>query len=573
MLFNIEINDQEFSARRGETILTVLNRNGIKVPTLCYMAGMTPTGSCRMCMVEVDGLPGLVPACSQPVEEWMKIRTHSARVIRARRTLLELLLASHPDDCLYCEKSNHCELQALSEELNVRERRYQQKRKPVQIDKACPSVERNPAKCILCGRCIRTCDTVIGIAAIDITGRGSASSIGTSQNKGLNFQGCVKCGQCIMVCPTGALSERSSLHRVLDALNNPELCTVIQFSPTAPGSVAEEFGLKPGKDALNLLRTALRMAGFKYILDTSLAADLAIMEEATIIAERLKKKEKLPVFTASCPSWVHYLREFRPDYLQNLLPVRSPQQIMGSLIRSYVIPPHNRAPETVFSVSVMPCTASKAEAEQEGLISDKYRDVDAVLTIRELVRLIRLFGIDVTSLEPDPTDSMYGTRSSAGKLCGAAGGGLEGTLRTTYQLMTGQELQPVKINDLRGLKEFKEFRMKIGKDYFNAVAVSGLGRAIKLLEDIASGKSRYDIIEVMACPYGCINGGGQPFGADEKTLKARMKAIYDVDEEEMIKVAHKSPVVGHVYEKLLGSPGSPAAREMTHRTHTLSSGS
>jgi iron-only hydrogenase group A len=573
MLFNIDINDQEFSARRGETILTVLNRNGIKVPTLCYMAGMTPTGSCRMCMVEVDGLPGLVPACSQPVEEWMKIKTHSARVIRARRTLLELLLASHPDDCLYCEKSNNCELQALSEELNVRERRYQQKRKPVQIDKACPSVERNPAKCILCGRCIRTCDAVMGIAAIDITGRGSASSIGTSQNKGLNFQGCVKCGQCIMVCPTGAISERSSLHRVLDALNNPELCTVIQFSPAAPGSLAEEFGLKPGKDALNILRTALRMAGFKYVLDTSLAADLVIMEEASLIAERLKKKEKLPVFTASCPSWVHYLREFRPDYLPNLLPVRSPQQIMGSLIRSYVIPPHNRAPETVFSVSVMPCTASKAEAELEGLISGKYRDVDAVLTIRELVRLIRLFGIDVTSLEPDPTDSMFGTRSSAGKLSGVAGGELEGTLRTTYQVMTGQELQPVKITDLRGLKEFKEYRMKIGKDYFNAVAVSGLGRAIKLLDDIASGKSRYDIIEVMACPYGCINGGGQPFGADEKTLKARMKAIYDVDEEEMIKVAHKSPVVGHVYEKLLGNPGSPTAREMTHRTQPLTSGS
>ena len=555
MLFNIEINDQEVSARRGETILTVLNRNGIKVPTLCNMSGMTPTGSCRMCMVEVDGLHGLVPACSQPVEEWMKIRTHSSRVIRARKTLLELLLASHPDDCLYCDKNGHCELQVLSEELNVRERKYQQKRRPVQIDKTCPSVERNPAKCILCGRCIRICDTVMGVAAIDVTGRGSSSMIGTTQNKGLNYAGCVKCGQCIMVCPTGALSERSSVNRVFEALNNPELSTVIQFSPTAPGSIAEEFGLKPGKDALNLLRTALRMAGFKYILDTSFAADITIMEDAAAIVERLRKKERLPMFTATCPSFVHYIREFRPDLLPNLLPARSPQQIMGTLVRNYVIPPQARNPESVFSVSVMPCTAKKAEAEQEGRSGEKYRDVDAVLTIRELVKLIRLLGIDLASLEPDPTDTNHGIRSSAGKLYGVAGGGLEGTLRTVYQMMTSQELQPAKINDLRGMKEFKEYRLKIGKEFINTVAVSGLARAIRLLEEMEAGKARYDIIEVMACPYGCVNGGGQPFHADEKTLKARVKAIYDVDEEEMIKVAHKNPNIGLVYEKLFGTPG------------------
>jgi iron-only hydrogenase group A len=564
MLFNIEINSQEYSARRGETILTLLNRNGIRVPTLCHMAGLTPTGSCRMCMVEVDGLPGLVPACSQLVEEWMRIRTHSARVIRARKTLLELLLASHPDDCLYCEKSGHCELRVLTEELDIRERKYQQKRRPVQIDKTCPSVERNPAKCILCGRCIRTCDAVMGVAAIDVTGRGSTSTIGTAQNKGLNVQGCVKCGQCIMVCPTGALSERSAIQKVLDALHRQDLCTVIQFSPTVPGSIAEEFGLKPGKDTLNLLRAALRMAGFNYILDTSFAADLTIMEEAAAIAEHLRKKEKLPVFTSSCPSWVHYLREYRPELLPSLLPVKSPQQAMGSLVRNYIIPSQSRAPETVFSVSVMPCTAKKAEADSEGMINEQYRNVDAVLTTRELVRLIRLLGIDLAGLEPDPVDTIYGTRSSAGKLCGVAGGGLEGILRSLYQMMTSQELHPAKINDLRGLKELKEFRLKIGKEWINAVAVSGLARAIRLLDEIDAGKARYDIIEVMACPFGCINGGGQPFHADEKSLKARMKAIYDVDEEEMIKVAHKNPNISLVYEKLLGNPGSARSKEMIY---------
>ncbi len=567
MLFNIEINGQEFSARRGETILTVLNRNGIRVPTLCYMSGMTPTGSCRMCMVEVDGLPGLVPACSQPVEEWMRIKTHSTRVIRARKMILELLLASHPDDCLYCEKSGHCELQVLSQELDVRDRKYRQKRKPVQIDKACPSIERDPAKCILCGRCIRICDNVIGIGAIDITGRGSSSMIGTSINKGLNFQGCIKCGQCIMVCPTGALSERSAVLRVLDALNDPELCPVIQFSPTTPGAIAEEFGLKPGKDALNLLRAALRMAGFKYILDTSFAADLTIMEEAATIVERLKRKDKLPVFTSTCPSWVHYVKELRPDLLPHLVTVKSPQQIMGFLMRNYVVPAQDRAPESIFSVSVMPCTAKKAEAEQDRIPGENYRPVDAVLTTRELVKLIRLLGIELANLEPDPTDTIHGIRSSAGKLYGVAGGGLEGIMRTVYHMMTSQELQPSKINDLRGLKELKEYRVKIGKEYINTVAVSGLGRAIRLLEDIAAGKARYDIVEVMACPYGCINGGGQPFHADEKTLKARMKAIYDVDEEEMIKVAHKNPNISFLYDKMLGTPNSARARELIHLTH------
>jgi iron-only hydrogenase group A len=569
MLFNIEINSQEYSARRGETILTVLNRNGIRVPTLCNMAGMTPTGSCRMCMVEVEGLPGLVPACSQPVEEWMRIRTHSTRVIRARKTLLELLLASHPDDCLYCSRNGQCELQTLTEELDIRDRKYLQKRKPVQIDKSCPSVERDPSKCILCGRCIRTCDSVIGVAAIDVTGRGSTSMIGTAQNKGLNATGCVKCGQCVMVCPTGALSERSSIQKVLDALNNPDLCTVVQFSPTTPGSVAEVFGLKPGKDTHNILRAALRMAGFKYIFDTSFAADLAIMEEAAAISERIRKKEHLPVFTASCPSWVHYLRTVRPDLLPNLLPVRSPQQIMGTLIRNYIIPPHSRAPETIFSVSVMPCTAKKAEAEFEGVIGGKYRNVDVVLTIRELVKLIRLLGIELTGLEADPVDTIHGIRSSSGKLFGVAGGPLEGMLRTLYQMSSSQELNPSKVNDLRGLKEVKEYRLKSGKDYINTVAVSGLGRAIRLLEEIESGKARYDIIEVMACPFGCINGGGQPFHADEKALKARMKAIYDVDEEEMIKVAHKNPNIGLLYEKLLGNPGSVRSKEIIHQQRTI----
>lgn len=567
MLIDIEINDQQVTAKRGETILSLLNRNGIKVPTLCNLPNLTPTGSCRMCVVEVEGFPGLVPACSQPVEEWMKIRTHSPRVIKARRTLIELLLAGHPDDCLYCERNNNCELQNLAEELHVRERRFRRKYTSVQIDKACNSIERDPGKCILCGRCVRICNTVIGVSAIDVIGRGSKSMIGTSYNKGLNFAGCVKCGQCIMVCPTGALLERSGSQKVIDALHDNNICPVIHFSPTTPAAMAEEFGLKPGKDALNILRAALRMMGFRYVLDTSYAADIAIMEDAAMITERLKTRTNIPAMTSSCPSWAHYIRQFRPKCTPNLLTTKSPQQIMGMLVKNFFIAADSTPPEAIFSVSVMPCTAKKEEATAENPFKEGQKSVDVVLTNRELAKLIRLFGIDVASLEPDPTDTMYGAKSSAGKLYGVSGGGLESLLRTVHYMMTGQELSPSKINDLRGMKEYKETRMKIGKQYLTAISVSGLANAIKVLDDIEAKKISPDILDVMACPIGCVNGGGQKTNADEKVMKARIKALYDVDDEEMIKVAHKSPAVSLVYEKMFGKPGSGQAIEMIHNVN------
>jgi iron-only hydrogenase group A len=563
MLFKMEINGQEVSARRGETILNVLNRHGIRVPTLCNMPQLTPTGSCRLCVVEVDGISPLVPACSHPAEEWMKVRTHSQRVLKARKTIVELLLASHPDDCLYCDRNGSCELQNLTEELNLRERKYRRHGRILQIDKACPSIERDPAKCILCGRCIRTCDSVIGVSTIDVIGRGSESLIGTSYNKGLNFSGCVKCGQCIMVCPTGALRERSSVQKVVEALNDPGKFPVIQFSPTTPASIAEDFGIKPGKDVLNMLRAALRMMGFRYALDTSFGADVAIMEESAEIAARLKSGDRLPILTASCPSWVHYLRENRPQYLSHLLTVKSPQQIMGALTRNFIVS-SERLNGSLFSVAVMPCTAKKAEAEPDVDPGTGSNNVDAVLTTRELVKLIHLMGIDLAGLEPDPSDAMFGIRSSAGKLYGVAGGPLEAVLRTTQFMMTSQENGNGKINELRGLKEVKEARIRIGKQTYTAVAVSGMAKAIRLLDEIAAGRDNIDILEVMACPFGCINGGGQRIGTDEKSLKTRMKAIYDIDEEEMIKVAHKNPNVTLVYERLFGQPGSERARQLLH---------
>ncbi|MCK9202852.1 MAG: [FeFe] hydrogenase, group A [Bacteroidales bacterium] len=564
MQFDIEINDEHVTAKRGETIKNVLDRIGIKVPTLCYMNGFSPTGSCRMCVVEVDGIPGLVPSCSHLVEEWMKIKTHSPRVIKARKTLIELLLASHPNDCLYCEKNGQCELQVLASELQVRERKYQSKRTPIQIDKICPSIERDPAKCVLCERCVRVCNEIIGVGAIDIIGRGSESRIGTTYNKGLNVKACVKCGQCIQVCPTGALTEKQSFQAVMEALNKPGLFPVLQFSPTVPAAIAEEFNLKTNKDVLNLLRAALKKMGFRQVFDTSMAADLNIMEEAAEFIDRLKSQKDLPLFTSCCPSWVHFVEALRPGFLPKLSTTLPPQQIMGRLIKQYITSSAGQKPEDVYVVSVMPCTAKKDEAGKDYLKDSETRFVDAVITTRELIKMIRLMGIDFSGLEPEPNDSSFSIRSSASKLFGVAGGHLEGLIRTIHFNLTGQELSPLKLTDLRGLKTRKETRIRLGKQLINVVSVSGLANIKSILDEIEAGKGDVHIIEVMACPYGCINGGGQPKGSDEKSLKGRMKVIYDVDEEEIIKVAHKNPIMTGLYEKFLDRPNSDRNKELLH---------
>jgi iron-only hydrogenase group A len=537
MIFTIEINGRTVTARRDETILSVLNRTGIRVPTLCHLAGFTPTGACRMCVVEVEGMPGLVTSCSHPVEEWMKIHTHSPRVLKARRTIVELLLANHPDDCLYCDRSGTCELQDLASELNIKERHYRQGRHSIRIDRNCNSIERDPSKCILCGRCIRVCDEILGMNAIEIVGRGSKSSIGTSNNKGLNIEACIKCGQCIMVCPTAALKEKSSYPAVIDALNNKDLYPVIQISPGVQGSIAEDLGIKGGKDMQNLLGTALRMMGFRQVFDTSASADLMVLEISQQLARRIKDKEKMPLFTSCCPSWVKYIEEYRPELIKHMVAAKSPMLIMGSWIRENYSRQMNIAKEKIFSVAVMPCTSKKHEATVDG---KDHPLIDAVLTTRELIRMIRMYGIDFNTMEPGNAEPGLGARGTAGRLSGISGGESEAVIRSLYFQMTGQELSPVRINELRGLKNRKEAKVRIGRSTYGFAAVSGLAAALQLIGEIESGKNEFHMVEVMACPFGCINGGGQRLGTDEKALKSRMKALYDADEEEMVKVAHRN---------------------------------
>ncbi len=563
MVFTIEINGRKVTAKSGETILTVLNRNGIKVPTICHLSGFTPTGACRMCVVEVEGLPELTTSCSHPVEEWMRIHTHSPRVLKARKTLVELLLANHPDDCLYCDRSGSCELQKLAEDLNIRERKFRGRKPSIQIDRNCASIERDPAKCILCGRCIRVCDEVIGVSAIEIIGRGSKNAIGTSLNKGLNIKACVKCGQCIMVCPTGALKERNSYPAVIEALQNKDIYPVIQLSPAVLVSVAEDIGVKTGKDPLSLLKTALLRMGFKEVYDTSVGADILVMETAAALVNRVKNKEKIPLFTSCCPSWVSVVREFRPAFTGHLAAAESPMMITGTLIKKYFAEKNKTNPDKIFSVAVMPCTSKKAEIITES--PSDYKNVDAVITTRELIRLFRLFGIDFTNLDNESPEPSYGLRGSSGKLFGTAGGAMESIIRTFYFQMTGQELPGTRVMEMRGQKNRKEFKLKIGKQTYGFAAVNGLLNAKILLDEIESGRNDLHMVEVMACLSGCINGGGQRFGSDEKTLKARAKALYDSDEEEMIRVAHKNPAVSTIYEEFLEAPLSEKSRTMIYR--------
>lgn len=562
MNFDIEVNNRTIQARKGETILAALNRNGINVPTLCNLKGLSPTGACRVCVVEVEGFQSLVTSCSYPVKEGMKIKTHSPRVVKARKTLVELLLSNHPDDCLYCERNGNCELQDLSVELNIRERRISGRKSRHRLDLSSPSIMRDPSKCILCGRCVRTCDEIQSVSTLEFLNRGSKTIVGTSMNRDLNFSNCIACGQCVLVCPTGALHEHSNLDDIQDALNNKSQKVVIQFGPSISVSLAEEFGIKAGKDINGLLVAALRKIGFDFIFDSTFAADLAIMETAAELQQRMEKKENLPMISSCCPAWVKFAEQFYPELLPLLSSSKSPQQMMGTIIKTYFAQKQGINPNEIFSVSIMPCLAKKFEAQRVEMTSKGLSDVDLVLSTRELARLIRLYGIDINSIDPQQADSPFSIRSSAGKLFATAGGTAEALVRTMHYNLTGKELVTPKINELRIGVGVKEVHHKIGKEKFKVILSNGLKDIHKLLQNIKEGGNDAQYIEIMACPGGCINGGGQPFSANDKDIKARAKSIYDIDDVETIKVAHKNPMLIDLYNDFLEKPGSEKAKKL-----------
>ena len=549
MLFTITVNNRKIKAEKGETILSALNRNGIIIPTLCRIKEFTPTGACRMCVVEVEGRDRLVTACSQPVEEWMKIRTHSPRVITARKTIVELLLSNHPDDCLYCDKNLNCELQKLSEELNIRERRIRARKIRPRLDQSSPAIVRELSKCILCGRCVRVCEEVITSTSLDFINKGSLIHVGPALDRDFNFSSCIHCGQCVLVCPTGALHEKHNINEVQEYLNNPDLLKVIQYTPLVASVIAEELGIRYNKEFDRILNSILRKIGFEKVFTTGTGTDICISEIAEQLSERIKKKDG-SLYISVCPAWVKYAEQFMPDLLPQLSTVKSPQQIAGVLIKTLIAGQTGIKPEKIYSVSATPCMAMKFEARRDGMMRKGISDVDSVMTIRELVRLIRLYGIDVTNIEPEPVDEPMSGRTSSAALAEVSGGMAESVARLLWFNHYNKEADKQLFKKLRSGGSFREAAIKIDNYDLNIAVVDGLTGLEKLRNAQAAGR-KYDLIEVMTCPGGCINGAGLPYSAVKAEKKGRAKLIYQADETDALSLPCKSPVLMNLYEKLI----------------------
>lgn len=554
MIFEIEINNKPVKVKKGETILSVLNRTGIKVPTLCSMKDFSPTGMCRMCVVEVEGRDNLIPSCSFKVEEWMKIKTHSPKVVKARKTIVELLLANHPDDCLYCERNGNCELQKHAEDLHVRERRIGGQKLSFNIDKSSVAIVHEHSKCILCGRCIRVCDETIGVSALDFTDRGIYTSVQTALNKPINYSNCINCGQCTMVCPTAALTERINFSELQAFLHDPNKIIVALYSPSIAITLADEFGIRAGKDINGIINAILRKIGFDKVFDTSFGSDLMVMETASEIKHRIQNNIALPVLSSCCPGWVKYVEQYFHDLIPNLASSKSSQQMMGAMLKTYYAQKHNILPENIYTVSIMPCTARKFEAIRPDMTYRGISDVDSVITTRELLRMIRMYGIDVANIEPETVDMFFSNPSSAGKMVNVSGGTAEMVSRTLHWMMNGNEIQESKLSSLRGSKPLKEVKFEMDKTERAVMVVNGMSNAKKLLEEIANGRNDLAYVEVMACPNGCIAGGGQPINSKEEALKQRTKIIYDSDEKDTIRAAHNNKQVQEFYDLYFGTP-------------------
>lgn len=565
-MVTILIDNKPCEAPEGSTIYEAAKRVGVTIPTLCHVEGLNPTGACRICVVEVEGIPGLVPSCSFPIAEGMHIRTHSPRVLLSRKTIVELLLANHPDDCLYCIRNTDCQLQDLAADLGVTRRRYIGERNRFKEDVSSPSVIRDPEKCILCGKCVRVCEEIQQVSAIDFINRGSKTHIGVAFDDGLNVSSCINCGQCIIVCPTGSLHEHDHLKAVMDALNDPDRMVVVQHAPSVSVTLGEAFGLAPGTDCDGIMTAALRRLGFDRVFDTSFTADLTIMEEGSELVHRIKTGGKLPMLTSCSPGWIKFAEQYYPDFLDNLSTCKSPQQMMGAIIKSFFEQREGIDPSSIFSVSIMPCTAKKFEAGRAEMMHERYADVDAVLTTRELARLIRTRGLDMRSLEPEGADTPFGERTTAGKIFGASGGVMEAALRSAYFLLTGTELEDLNVTAVRGLDGCKEAHVTIGDLEIGVAVASGLKNAAALLDQIRNGRNDLHFIEIMTCPGGCIAGGGQPLSTTKDAIVKRMQALYALDASEPKRTSHGNESVQRLYKEFLGHPLSEKSHHLLH-TH------
>lgn len=570
---NLKINGISVSAPADSTILEAAHIAGIKIPTLCYLKEINEIGACRMCVVEVKGARNLVAACVYPVSEGMEVQTNTPRLLKSRKRTLQLLLSNHDKNCLSCVRSGNCELQQLCRELGVDDENYfAGEKNEYELDTSAAHMVRDNNKCILCRRCSAVCEKVQAVGIIGPNKRGFASYIGTAFDIPLGETSCVSCGQCIAACPTGALYEKDNIGEVLDAIADPSKHVVVQTAPSVRAALGEEFGYPMGTDVEGKMAAALRRIGFDKVFDTDFGADLTIMEEANEFLDRVKNGGVLPMITSCSPGWVKYCEHYYPDQLSHLSSCKSPQQMFGAVTKTYYAEKMGLDPKDIVCVSVMPCTAKKFEIGRPDQDAAGVPDVDISITTRELARMIKRLGIDFTSLGEEGFDDPLGESTGAGVIFGATGGVMEAALRTAVETLTGEELSNVEFNEVRGTEGIKEAVYHVaGMDIKVAVA-SGVTNAKIIMDKIRAGEADYHFVEIMCCPGGCVNGGGQPqvpgYIRNFTDVRAvRAKALYKNDEKKTIRKSHENPSIKKLYEEFLGQPGSEKAHHILHTSY------
>ena len=564
----VTIDGQTIEVQNGSTILAAANALHIKIPTLCYHPDQAVKANCRICVVEVEGQRLLQPACSFPVSEGMVVKTNSARVRKARENILELIFAHHSKDCLECDRNGNCELQTVSQDLHfTKPIRYSQEERGHGRDLSSPSITRDPSKCIVCNRCVVACNEIQTVFALSREDRSFNSVVSPVFGRPLGETVCINCGQCVQACPVGALVVHDDRDYVWEMIDNPKKEVVAQVAPAVRITVAEALGEDPGTVSTGRLVTAMKRVGFDKVFDTDFTADLTIMEEGTELLNRLGGNGPLPMLTSCSPGWIKFCETYYPDLLPNLSSCKSPQGMFGALIKTYYAEQQQKDPDDIISVSIMPCTAKKFECKRPELGKDGHQDIDVVITVQELARMIEQAGIDFKSLPESEFDIPFGLGSGAGEIFGATGGVMEAALRSVYEIVTKKELESIDFHAVRGFGGIKEATVQIGDVAVKVAVAHGLGNARKLMDAVKAGKVNYHFIEVMACPGGCIGGGGNPIKNWAK-MACRLEAVYHTDASLPVRKSHKNPFITMIYKDYLGDPNGHLAHELLHTTYT-----
>jgi NADH-quinone oxidoreductase subunit G len=562
----INIDKKEILIEDEQNLLEVIRKAKIDLPTFCYHSELSVYGACRLCMVDVDGM-GLVPACSTPPSPGMKVRTNTDETRKMRKIIVELLLANHSQNCPTCQKSSTCQLQALARRLGITKIRFKNQNPNLPPDSSSPSIVRDPNKCVLCGDCVRICSEVQSVGAIDFAYRGAQTVVIPSFGKDLDSVECVNCGQCARICPTGALTPKSEVDEVWKALHNPDKVVVAQVAPAVRVAIGEMFGMEPGVTTTGQIAAALKAIGFDRVFDTSFTADLTVIEESNEFIKRVQRGENIPQFTSCCPAWVKFVEQYYPEFVKHLSSCRSPQQMFGALTKEILAHDLGMKKEDIVVISIMPCTAKKFEAKRPEFSNKGVLDVDQVLTTQELGLMIEEAGLHFKELDPESFHLPFGFKTGAGVIFGNSGGVSEAALRYVTEKLTGEKRENYEFLSVRGEEGVREASLKVNGSEFTLAVVSGLGNARRVLEKIKSGEAKYDLVEVMACPGGCIGGAGQPVSADPFVKQKRTKGIYENDRMLELHKSQENPYVTELYSNVLGEVGGHKAHELLHTSY------